>query len=104
MPVQLRLTNAKNTGYFGGFAAKKMWTTKAYNHVIQLGTKWRLSGVGDKIKNDDWLRLMDVQNTKLSGGIMALKMQSSRLEVHLSAIYPPDHMPCGDLFAVVFEK
>lgn len=80
----LRLMNTKGTGYYGGLAAKKLWTAKAYNHVLQLGTKWRLSGVGDKLarsKHDSWLRLMDARNTRLYGGFMSAKMWTKNLEV-----------------------
>jgi hypothetical protein len=37
MLSQLRLMNRDNTGYFGGLAVKKLWTPKAFNHVLQLG-------------------------------------------------------------------
>ncbi len=44
---------------------------------VQLGNKFRLSGVGDRLANDDWLRLMNTANTGYSGGIAASKMWSS---------------------------
>jgi hypothetical protein len=37
--------------------------------------------VGDKLEDDDWLRLMDIQNSKLYGGFAAAKMQTETIQV-----------------------
>jgi hypothetical protein len=55
--------------------------TKA--NVLQLGDKFRLSGVGDKWGNDAWLRLMDKDNTNYYGGLAAGQLYS---ETHISAM------------------
>lgn len=43
---------------------------------IQLGNKFRLSGVGDKFSNDDWMRVMNTANSGLYGGVAAGKIWS----------------------------
>ena len=42
-------------------------------NVLQLGDKWRFSGVGDHEANDDWLRMKNIANNAYSGGIAAFK-------------------------------
>jgi hypothetical protein len=42
-------------------------------NVLQLGDKWRLSGVGDHEANDDWLRMKNIGNTAYYGGLAASK-------------------------------
>ena len=42
--------------------------------VINLGGKFRLSGVGDSHANDDWLRLLGVDNKNYYGGLAAGKL------------------------------
>lgn len=41
--------------------------------VLKLGDKWRLSGVGDRDANDEWLRMMNTANTAYYGGFAAAK-------------------------------
>ena len=42
-------------------------------NVLQLGDKWRFSGVGDHEANDDWLRMKNIANNAYYGGIAAFK-------------------------------
>lgn len=42
--------------------------------VLHLGKKWRLSGIGDHERNDEWLRLKNVENNAYYGGFAAEKM------------------------------
>ena len=45
---------------------------------LQLGNKWLLSGVGDQISNDDWLRFMNVNGTNnYFGGVAVSKLWSA---------------------------
>lgn len=53
-------------------------------NVLQLGAKWRLSGVGDHEANDDWLRLKNAGNTAYSGGFAAGKMWTVQGQYHQS--------------------
>ncbi len=46
-------------------------------NVLQLGDKWRLSGVGDWGANDDWLRLANTVNNNYFGGLAAFKLWSN---------------------------
>ena len=46
-------------------------------NILQLGDKWRLSGVGDHEANDDWLRLKNSQNTAYRGGFAAFLLWSN---------------------------
>ncbi len=46
---------------------------KINTNKIQLGNKWNISGVGDALSNDDWLRLMDKDGKNLNGGIATAK-------------------------------
>jgi Chaperone of endosialidase/Collagen triple helix repeat (20 copies) len=41
---------------------------------LRLGSKFQLSGVGDGIGNDEWLRLMEPDTAKYAGGFAANKM------------------------------
>jgi hypothetical protein len=71
----LRLFNIQGTGYFGGFAAEKLYSgTITFTPKLQLGSKWLLSGVGDAHGNDDWLRLFNIQGTGYFGGFAAGKL------------------------------
>jgi hypothetical protein len=45
-----------------------------YADRIYLGKKWSLSGVGDAISNDDWLRLLNYKGTGHYGGFAADKL------------------------------
>jgi Chaperone of endosialidase len=68
----LRLFNIQGTGYFGGFAAGKLYSgTTTFTQKLQLGNKWLLSGEGDAHANDDWLRLFNIQGTGYFGGFAA---------------------------------
>jgi hypothetical protein len=68
----LRLFNTQGTGYFGGFAAGKLYSgTTTFTEKLQLGNKWLLSGEGDAHANDDWLRLFNIQGTGYFGGFAA---------------------------------
>ena len=42
--------------------------------VLRLGDKWRLSAIGDHDANDDWLRLMNAENTGYRGGLAATNL------------------------------
>ena len=44
---------------------------------LDLGNKFSLSGIGDGIANDEYLRLMNKENTALYGGLAASKIFSS---------------------------
>jgi hypothetical protein len=44
---------------------------------LTLGSKWRLSGVGDAHGNDDWLRLFDRRGSDYWGGLAAGRLWSS---------------------------
>jgi hypothetical protein len=73
----LRLFNIQGTGYFGGFAAEKLYSgTTTFTQKLQLGNKWLLSGAGDAHGNDDWLRLFNTQGTDYFGGLAAGKLYS----------------------------
>ena len=45
--------------------------------VLQLGGKWRFSGVGDAHGNDDWLRMFNAANSGYFGGLAAGKFFSN---------------------------
>jgi hypothetical protein len=79
----LRLFNIQGTGYFGGFAAGKLYSgTTTFTQKLQLGNKWLLSGAGDAHANDDWLRLFNNQGTDYFGGLAAGKLWSIGGTVH----------------------
>lgn len=61
------------TGAFG-LSINEGGTVKV--NVLQIGDKWRLSGVGDWGANDDWLRLANISNTNYFGGLAASKLWS----------------------------
>jgi hypothetical protein len=46
---------------------------------LVLGDKFRLSGTGDKFGNDEWLRLMNKDNTDQYGGLAANKLWTAEL-------------------------
>ncbi|GCL60934.1 tail fiber domain-containing protein [Pseudaquabacterium pictum] len=46
-------------------------------NVLQLGEKWRFSGVGDWGGNDEWLRMSTITNGGYSGGFAAGKFWSA---------------------------
>jgi hypothetical protein len=48
---------------------------------LQLGDKFRLSGTGDKMGNDEWLRLTNLDSGAYSGGFAANKIWTSDLTV-----------------------
>ncbi len=79
----LRLFSIQGTGYFGGFAAEKLYSgTTTFTQKLQLGSKWLLSGAGDAHGNDDWLRLFNVQGDDYFGGFAAAKLYSIGGTVH----------------------
>ena len=78
--VQLRLMSSDGNKFSGGFAAQKLWATKGLIHVLQLGNRFRLSGIGDSGKSDDWLRLYNTANTGLFGGFEAAKMRTRHMD------------------------
>ena len=39
-----------------GLEVKSLWSQDASTSILTLGTKWRLSAIGDKYHNDDWVR------------------------------------------------
>jgi hypothetical protein len=92
----LRVFNKDGTDYYGGLAMGKLWTKdtaflngttnantinadqltskNAQVNAINLGSKWKLSGVGDKDGNDDWLRFFDKDGKGYYGGIATGKI------------------------------
>ena len=46
----------------------------SHTNVLRLGNKFQLSGVGDSVKDDEWLRLFDVGNRGFYGGLAAGKL------------------------------
>jgi hypothetical protein len=53
-------------------------------NVLQLGTKWRFSAVGDAHGNDGWLRMFNVANTGYYGGFAADQFWSQSGAYHSS--------------------
>lgn len=53
----------------------RIWDT-ARTDAVQLGDKWRLSGVGDAHGNDNWLRLFNKDGTGYRGGLAAMDLWS----------------------------
>merc|ERR1719331_1695823 len=51
--------------------------------LLQLGNKWRLSGTGDKFHDDDWLRLMNIDNTGYYGGLAVKKLWTPKAFNHV---------------------
>lgn len=73
-------------------------------NVLQLGQKWRLSGVGDHEANDDWLRLKDKENRAYWGGFAAHKLFSTTGAVQGSDIrMKRDVSPLGDATAPILK-
>merc|ERR1719502_920979 len=58
---------------YGSLKMKKLTAGTASANVITLGKKWRLSGIGDKFHDDDWLRLLDKSNKQYYGGLAVKK-------------------------------
>jgi hypothetical protein len=52
-------------------------TQNVQTGAVNLGSKFLLSGVGDSIGNDEWLRLMDKDGRKYFGGLSADKLQAN---------------------------
>ena len=67
------ILDAQNGAF--GLSINEIGTVKI--NVLQLGEKWRLSGVGDHEANDKWLRLMNVANTAYFGGFAAFELWSN---------------------------
>lgn len=63
----MQLTMADKEGL-----GKNINTSDIKTNTIRLGDKYKLSGVGDKHGNDDWLRLFDKEGNDYYGG-MAMK-------------------------------
>jgi Chaperone of endosialidase len=63
-------------GHNGAFGLSITEGSTVKVNVLQLGDKWRLSGVGDHEANDDWLRLKNWQNNAYWGGFAASKFWS----------------------------
>ena len=79
----LRLFNTQGTGYFGGFAAEKLYSgTITFTQKLQLGNKWLLSGDRDWFADDDWLRLARIQGAGYFGGFAAGRLWSDGGIVH----------------------
>ncbi len=79
----LRLFNTQGTGYFGGFAAGKLYSgTITLTQKLQLGNKWLLSGDRDWFADDDWLRLSRIQGAGYFGGFAAGRLWSDGGIVH----------------------
>ena len=49
--------------------------------VLRLGDKWRLSAIGDHDGNDDWLRLMNADNSGYRGGLAAKTLWTEKTGV-----------------------
>jgi hypothetical protein len=71
----LRVTRTDGKDYYGGLATGKMWVGgngwvgNLATQKVQLGNKWVLSGVGDGIGNDDWLRFTRLDGRDYYGGL-----------------------------------
>jgi len=68
---------------YSSFATGTVKAKRANAGVIILGKKWRLSGVGDKFHNDDWLRLMDSSNKRYYGGLAVKKLWTPKSFTHV---------------------
>merc|ERR1719454_1738067 len=68
---------------YGGIMAAEAVLEKASADVIHIAKKWRLSGVGDKFHNDDWLRLMNADNTGYYGGFATKKLWTPKAFTHV---------------------
>jgi hypothetical protein len=68
---------------YGGVAMGESWTKRSTTKLLHLGNKWRLSAIGDKYHNDDWLRLMNVGNTGYYGGLAAKKLWTPKAYNHV---------------------
>jgi hypothetical protein len=51
-------------------------TSNVQTNAMQLGNKWKLSGTGDSIANDNWLRLTNSEGTNYNGGIATANIYS----------------------------
>jgi len=71
---------------YGAVAMAEARTTRTSTSVLQLGKKWRLSGMGDKFHNDDWLRLMNTENTGYYGGLAMKKLWTPKAYTHVVQI------------------
>lgn len=58
-------------GHNGAFGLQINEAGTVKVNVLQLGDKWRMSGVGDRDGNDDWLRLLKWDNSGYFGGLAA---------------------------------
>jgi hypothetical protein len=54
--------------------SEQVVTTTTTTDKLKLGQKFQLSGVGDPIGNDDWLRLLDGNGEKYYGGLATNKL------------------------------
>jgi hypothetical protein len=61
-------------------------------NVLQLGDKFRLSGVGDWGANDEWLRMSNPANTAYGGGFAAHKMWTNQGQYHQSDLRTKRHL------------
>lgn len=68
---------------YGGVAMGELRSSKTSTSILHLGTKWRLSGAGDKFHNDDWLRLMNTENTGYYGGLALKKLWTPKAYNHV---------------------
>ena len=51
------------------------------SHVVQIGSKFRLSGIGDAHANDDWLRMLDIHNKGYYGGFAAGRLWTAQAKL-----------------------
>jgi len=78
----LRLFDSKNSGFYGGFAAGKLWGSTTITTHLQLGNKWRLSADGET----HWLRLAPSKGDGYFGGFAAGKLKTNNLAVEGPAV------------------
>ncbi len=82
--LQLNIPSKTNKGFAIVSGEKNLMTVNESNaqvdipeqlntNKIQLGNKWRLSGIGDSQSNDDFLRLTNKDGTNYYGGLAAAK-------------------------------
>jgi hypothetical protein len=73
----LRLFDVGNRGFYGGFAAGKLWGKELIGNSLQIGNKWQVSESPD----GDWLRLTAAGSGAQLGGLAVGKMKANSLLV-----------------------
>jgi len=81
----LRLFDVGNRGFYGGFAASKLWAQHSITSTLSLGNKWKLSAVDNNGDTGSWLRLAGKDSPDLYGGFAAKHLFSEALQVNGTA-------------------